>query len=86
MNDKKKIIDEIIKFVMLGNPSIQKKKIPLNQSLLKLSILDSYGIIELVTFVEKKYGISIGDEELTSEKFGSIEKISSLIIKKISKK
>jgi hypothetical protein len=25
MNDKKKIIDEIIKFVMLGNPSIQKK-------------------------------------------------------------
>lgn len=84
MNDKKKIIDEIVKFVKLSNPSIQKKKIPLNQSLLKLSILDSYGIIELVMFIEKKYKVSIGDEELTTEKFGSIEKMTNLIIEKIS--
>ena len=50
---------------------------------MELGYLDSFGIIELVTFLEKKYKISILDEELTKEIFGSINKMANLVLKKI---
>lgn len=79
---QEKIISEILDFLKLGNPSIKKKKIPLNKSLMELGYLDSFGIIELVTYLEKKYDIKVEDNEITLEIFGSIEKMADLVIKK----
>ncbi len=79
---QEKIISGILDFLKLGNPSIKKKKIPLNKSLMELGYLDSFGIIELVTYLEKKYDIKIEDNEITLEIFGSIEKMADLVIKK----
>ena len=50
---EKEVVNEILNFVMLGNPSLKKQKIPLDKSLMELGYLDSFGIIELVTFLEK---------------------------------
>lgn len=75
---------EIIIFLKNGNPIISKlKKIPENQSLLQLGYLDSFGLIELIAFIEKKFLITIHDKEITPEIFGSINKMSKLIFKKI---
>ena len=79
---QEKIISGILDFLKLGNPSIKKKKIPLNKSLMELGYLDSFGIIELVTYLEKKYDIKIEDNEITLEIFGSIEKMADLGNKK----
>lgn len=82
---KEKIINDIIKFLILGRPNLKKEKIPLNKSLLEQNIVDSFGIIELITFLEKKYNISIENEEINYEKFGSIIKMSNLVLLKINK-
>jgi len=81
--DKNKIIRETLSFLKLGNPSLKAKKIPLNSSLLKLGLVDSFGVIEIVTFLEKKYNISIDDKEITYAKFGSINKMAILVLKKL---
>ena len=62
--------------------AIESKPLPMNSSLYEAGILDSVGIIELVSFLEEKYGIQIENNEITIEKFGSVNKMAKLIIDK----
>jgi len=59
--------------------------LPLHESLLELGILDSFAVIELVSFIEKNWGIQIQDDELTKERFGSITKMADLVLEKVAK-
>lgn len=51
-------------------------------SFLGKGIIDSTGILELVSFIEEKYIISIDDEELIPDNFDSLNKISTFVFKK----
>ena len=51
-------------------------------SFLEAGIVDSTGILELVTFVEAEYAISIEDEEMLPQNLDSLENISSYVIRK----
>ena len=51
------------------------KKIDLNTSLLDANIIDSFGLIELISFLEKKGGKKIDLSKLNKENFGSINKM-----------
>ena len=44
--------------------------------LLEQHIVDSTGVLEIVTFLEKNYGIRVEDEELVPENLNSIESIA----------
>ncbi len=81
---KNEIKITIINFLKKGNPIIANlKKIPEDQSLVQLGYLDSFGVIELIQFIENKFKIKINDSEITPEVFGSLEKMSKLVSKKI---
>ena len=47
--------------------------------LLERGILDSLGILNLVSFIEDQWGVTVEDEELIPEHFGTIARISQLI-------
>jgi acyl carrier protein len=51
----------------------------LDASLLKRGVIDSTGVLELVAFLEERYGISVADDELVPDNLDSIMKISSFI-------
>lgn len=51
-------------------------------SFLEKGIMDSTGVLEMVSFVEEKYGISVEDEELIPENFDSLNRLSEFITKK----
>ena len=81
--EEKKISDELLKYLKMGNPLIANlKKIPLNESLVELGYLDSFSVIDLVEFLEKSQKVKIHDDEITKEKFGSINKMVNTIYKK----
>lgn len=42
-------------------------------------ILDSLGLMDLVSFLEKRFGIAIEDEDLTSENFRTVAAIQQLV-------
>ena len=52
---------------------------------LENGILDSTGVLELVGFLEEKYGIRVEDEELVPGNMNSLEKITLYILKKTGK-
>lgn len=49
-------------------------------------IIDSLGIMELVTFVEKNFGISVAVEDLVPDNFDSIKKLDAFIRYKLGTK
>ena len=54
-----------------------------DQSFLESGIIDSTGLLELVSFVEQKYGISIGDREMVPENLDSLHNVSQLVARKL---
>lgn len=48
-------------------------------SFLELGIIDSTGVLELVTFLEDKYQIKIGDEELVPANLDSLRGIARFV-------
>lgn len=57
-----------------------------NTDFFQKGILDSTGIIELVSFIEQSYNISVNDEELITENFSSLNRITNYIQSKVSPK
>ncbi|MBN1817376.1 MAG: acyl carrier protein [Sedimentisphaerales bacterium] len=52
-------------------------------SFLECGIIDSTGILELVTFLEEQYGIKIQDDELVPENLDSLQNVSAFLEKKV---
>jgi acyl carrier protein len=52
---------------------------------LENGILDSTGVLELVGFLEEKFGIRVEDDELVPDNMNSLEKIDRYISKKTGK-
>jgi len=50
-----------------------------DELLIGAGIVDSLGILKLVSFIEEKFGIEVLDEELIPENFQTINDISNLI-------
>lgn len=44
-------------------------------SLLEAELIDSTGVLELVTFLEQQFGIAVGDAEIVPENLDSIRAI-----------
>ncbi len=53
-------------------------------SFLREGIIDSLGVMELVSFVEKQYGISVADHELLPSNFDSVSQLSTFIAGKLT--
>ena len=51
-------------------------------NLLAKGIMDSHGVMELVAFLEERYGISVADEDLTPENFESVARIDEFVARK----
>jgi acyl carrier protein len=53
-------------------------------SLLEKGIIDSTGVLELVSFLEDKFAISVEDEELVPANFDSLSRLSAYLSKKMN--
>ncbi len=51
-------------------------------SFLENGIVDSTGVLELVSFVEDEFGIEVKDEELIPDNFDSVSKLANYIERK----
>lgn len=53
-------------------------------SFLEAGIIDSFGFMELLHWVEEEFGISVADDELVPDNFDSVRNLSSFILDKRS--
>lgn len=50
--------------------------------LLDSGLIDSTGIIELVTFLESEFGVKVADEEIIPDHFETVARIAALVAAK----
>ena len=60
----------------------EEKKVADTDSFLENGIIDSTGVLEVVSFVEDTFNIKVKDEEMIPENLDSISNLVSLIKKK----
>ena len=53
-----------------------------NENLLSKGIIDSHGVMELVGFLEERFGITVADEDLSPENFESVANIDAFVARK----
>ncbi len=53
-----------------------------DEDLLASGVVDSHGVMELVGFIESRYGIVVDDDDLTPENFQSLASIAAFIERK----
>ncbi|MBK8010410.1 MAG: acyl carrier protein [Deltaproteobacteria bacterium] len=57
-------------------------KLANDASFLETGIIDSTGVLTLLTFIEDTYGITVDDAEMIPENLDSIERISAFVRRK----
>ena len=50
-----------------------------DQSLLEAGIIDSTGILELISFIQQTFGVQVEDDEMVPDNFDTVERIVAYI-------
>lgn len=63
-----------------------RKTLDPDEDLLDQRIIDSLGILRLVTYIEEAHGITIGDGEIVPENFQNLNSIATFVEQKMQNK
>lgn len=54
-----------------------------DESFLGSGLIDSLGILQLVSFVEAQYGIQVADTDLTPDNFDSVARLAAYVERRV---
>jgi acyl carrier protein len=57
-----------------------------DESFLGGGLIDSLGVLQLVSFVESQYAIQVADTDLTPENFDSVSKLAAYVERRVRDK
>lgn len=66
-------------FLVEHFPLVRKRGLNDDESLFQNGLVDSLGVVEVVTFLEREFQITVTDEDLLPENFESIECIGDFV-------
>ena len=70
---------QIRQFILEHFPSASRGQLGNHDRLLENGIVDSLGVLDLVSFIEQTFAITVFDEELLPENFQTIERMSKFV-------
>lgn len=79
-----KVSGQILAFIMEKFPLARKKPITVEDDLLESGLIDSLGILDLVSYLEQEFGIVMADDELTPEHFQCVDRLAQFVEFKIT--
>jgi acyl carrier protein len=80
MNVKEKIREYVAENFLLSSNGFDLGD---DESFLEAGVVDSLGVLELVTFVEENYNVRVPDDEIVPGNFDSVDKLAAYIGRKI---
>ena len=82
----KDMILDYIKKEYLDEDEADDMTLDENTPLISSGIVDSFSMVSLKRFLEKKYGVMLPDEEATPQAFDTVTSIIALVNKHLAKK
>jgi len=81
------IMAAMVDYILSQHPSrFTAETLPRDESLMELGVLDSAGVIEFIVFAETTWDIQISDDDITKDRMGSLEKMSTLVQEYLARK
>jgi len=74
-------VSNLLQFIV-DNYMVELDEIPLDKSLIDEGIIDSFGLIEISSYLERTFGITIAEEDMIRENFGSVNKMIAFASRK----
>jgi acyl carrier protein len=74
--DRKAVLTDYVKNEIMHN---RNAKLEASQDLIGTGILDSLGILQLIAYIDKVFGIEIPDEDVVYDNFMSIDSIDNYL-------
>ena len=81
MADMKELILDYVKNEYLDEDDEDAEELDENTPLISSGIVDSFSMVSLKTFLEKKFEVKLPDEEATTEAFDTVTSIMALVEK-----
>ncbi len=76
---------QIKAFIEKQFPLARTRNVGMDYALLENGIVDSLGVLDLVTFLEGEYHISVADDDLVPEHFQTIARLADFVQAKVGK-
>lgn len=76
--DREQLTAQVTRFIVATFPAASDN-LALDESLLDSGIVDSMGVLEIVTFLETEMNCSVSDEDMIADNFESVVKIVDFI-------
>jgi len=76
----REIKDFVVTNFLFGRPGSDLAN---DQSFLESGVIDSTGVLELVAFLEERWGISVADRELLPENLDSVQNVTGFVSRKL---
>lgn len=70
---------QIRKFILEKFPLARKQQLKDSDPLLESGVLDSLGVLDLVSYVEQEFSVHVADDELLPENFQTIDRIAAFV-------
>ena len=86
MDDPKKMILDYVRREYLDEEQAEEIGLNENTPLISSGIVDSFSMVSLKRFLEKKYEVKLPDEEATPQAFDTVTSIIALVNKHLAKK
>ncbi len=77
-----RIAAEVVEHVTRNRPAVSKQ-VTAETRLLEDGVIDSLGLLDLVAFVEEKYGVYVDDFEVDLDNFGSATAVERFVNSKL---
>ena len=79
---KAEIQAEVHQFVLDKFPAARAAGLAADGELLDHGIVDSLGVLEIILFVQSRFGVHMDDEEMVPDNFHSIPALAELVHRK----
>ncbi len=81
--EKVEVLSRIRGFISQTFPLARRRNLTDDDNLLSSGVMDSLGVLEIVTLLQQDYSLEITDDELTPENFESIRSIAQFVSQRL---
>ena len=78
------VTDRLLAFVTQKFPLARKRQLGIDDPLLESGIVDSLGVLDVVSFIETEFGVQMVDEELVPDTFRTLRSVGHLVMSKLA--
>lgn len=73
------LVEVVRKFIVQKFPLARRRSVSDDDNLLETGVIDSLGVLEIVTFLQEEFSLEVQDDDLTPENFQSISSVARFV-------